>query len=193
MRDASGKKTVTLDGRFARLTLGQEGSDGDLIVRDDSGQDVFIVNGERAEAFIGVKGRAGKLHMRDESGKNTVTLDGRKGDISFANADCAEEFPAARDEVLQPGTVVVLDDQGKVLPSREAYDRRVAGVISGIGELKPAIVFGVAGAGVPVPACRCRRAGARHGSSEVMSHLPPRALRTVSRLPAAPGGSGGWR
>lgn len=72
-------------------------------------------------------------------GNATIHLDGNRGDITLRNADCAEEFDAAGDEV-DPGTVVVLDD-GRLQQSSAAYDKRVAGIVSGAGEFKPALVL----------------------------------------------------
>lgn len=63
------------------------------------------------------------------------------GDIRLTNADCAEEFTIAGDGPAQPGTVMVLCDDGSLQPSTKAYDRRVAGVISGAGAYKPGIVL----------------------------------------------------
>jgi hypothetical protein len=42
---------------------------------------------------------------------------------------------------LDPGTVVVLDDNGAVRESDAAYDKKVAGVVSGAGRYKPGIVL----------------------------------------------------
>jgi hypothetical protein len=42
---------------------------------------------------------------------------------------------------LEPGTVVVIDQEGALRESRDAYDRKVAGVVSGAGEHKPGIVL----------------------------------------------------
>jgi hypothetical protein len=42
--------------------------------------------------------------------------------------------------------VMVIDDSGSLKVSDRAYDRRVAGVISGAGELRPGIVLGRTGA-----------------------------------------------
>jgi hypothetical protein len=62
-------------------------------------------------------------------------------DIFLSNADCAEDFDLARADAIEPGTVVVLDQEGAVLQSERAYDRKVAGIVSGAGELRPAIVL----------------------------------------------------
>lgn len=63
------------------------------------------------------------------------------GDVRLTNADCAEDFDASHDESIEPGTVMVLGHDGKIQASCEAYDRRVAGVISGAGGYKPGIVL----------------------------------------------------
>jgi hypothetical protein len=62
-------------------------------------------------------------------------------DIVLANADCAEDFDIAGVELVEPGTVMVIDSDGALRPSNCAYDKRVAGVISGAGLYKPGIVL----------------------------------------------------
>jgi len=37
---------------------------------------------------------------------------------------------------------VVIDDAGTLIPSYQEYDRRVAGVVSGAGDLRPGLVLG---------------------------------------------------
>jgi hypothetical protein len=63
------------------------------------------------------------------------------GDISMNHADCAEDFQLADGCVAEPGAVMVLDDEGNLRESGHAYDKRVAGVISGAGSFKPGIVL----------------------------------------------------
>ena len=41
----------------------------------------------------------------------------------------------------EPGTVMVLDELGKLRQSVQAYDRKVAGVVSGAGSFKSGIVL----------------------------------------------------
>ncbi len=62
-------------------------------------------------------------------------------DITLANADCAEDFDIADAELTEPGTVMVLGDDGSLHQSHCAYDKRVAGVVSGAGDYKPGIVL----------------------------------------------------
>jgi Beta/Gamma crystallin len=63
------------------------------------------------------------------------------GDIRLANADCAEEFDICATEQVDPGTVMVLGEDGQLEQSHQAYDTRVAGVVSGAGEYKPGLIL----------------------------------------------------
>jgi len=63
------------------------------------------------------------------------------GDIQLTGADCAEQFDVAFSDNVEPGTVMVIDTDDTLRVSQSAYDRRVAGVVSGAGELKPGIVL----------------------------------------------------
>jgi hypothetical protein len=63
------------------------------------------------------------------------------GDIQLTNADCAEHFDIGAGVLAEPGTVMVVGENGALFPSEHAYDKRVAGVISGAGHFKPGIVL----------------------------------------------------
>jgi len=58
-------------------------------------------------------------------------------------ADLAESFDTG-DEVCEPGTVVAIDAEnpGQLITSRQAYDRKVAGVVSGAGGVQPGLCLG---------------------------------------------------
>jgi hypothetical protein len=64
------------------------------------------------------------------------------GDLLLENMDCAEDFDIAGATLVDPGTVMILKDDATLEPSTTAYDRRVAGVISGAGDCKAGIVLG---------------------------------------------------
>ncbi len=83
----------------------------------------------------GIYGKGGRLAGFFE-GDVEVT-----GDIRLTNADCAEDFDIAETAIAEPGTVMVLNESGVLQPSQHAYDKRVAGVLSGAGEYKPGIVL----------------------------------------------------
>jgi hypothetical protein len=63
------------------------------------------------------------------------------GDIRLLGADCAENFDVSEAEAAEPGTVMVIDQEGTLKPSEQAYDKRVAGVVSGAEGYKPGIVL----------------------------------------------------
>ncbi len=63
------------------------------------------------------------------------------GDILLTNADCAEDFSVIDFASAEPGTVMVITDSGELTPSSHPYDKRVAGVVSGAGVFKPAMVL----------------------------------------------------
>jgi hypothetical protein len=64
-----------------------------------------------------------------------------EGDITLPNADFAEDFYVVEDKGVEPGTVMVLCDEETLQPSDQPYDKRVAGVVSGAGAYKPAIIL----------------------------------------------------
>jgi hypothetical protein len=110
------KSTVHVDGGKANIWLGGNGSDGDMVLFPSSATD------------------------NHDASKGTIHLDGDAGDITLRNADCAEDFDLASDEV-EPGSVVSLDDAGRVAACATLYDTRVAGVVSGAGDYRPGIVL----------------------------------------------------
>ncbi|SEJ40452.1 hypothetical protein SAMN05216327_109286 [Dyadobacter sp. SG02] len=62
-------------------------------------------------------------------------------------ADLAEQFDIEAGETLLPGTVVSIDPAkpGQLREARGAYDKTVAGIISGAGEVQPGMLMGQAG------------------------------------------------
>jgi hypothetical protein len=65
------------------------------------------------------------------------------GDIVLINKeDLSEDFEITSDQRPDSGAVMVIDSQGRLTECRLPYDKRVAGVIAGHGEFRPAIVLG---------------------------------------------------
>src|SRR4030095_13996339 len=66
-----------------------------------------------------------------------------EGDIVLINKeDLSEDFEIMSDHRPDAGAVMVIDAQGGLSECRLPYDRRVAGVIAGQGEFRPAIILG---------------------------------------------------
>ena len=137
---------------------------------------VVIVNG--GPGVEGDLGIGGVVNARD------INV---SGDIRLVNADCAEEFALERGGTVEPGTVMVLGEGGGLRPSAAAYDRRVAGVVSGGGDYRPGIILGEGsggGAGVALAligrvACRvdATREPVAVGDLLTTSDLPGHAMK----------------
>lgn len=101
----------------------------------------------------------GYLSLKPFDGLNTIILDSEyngtgKGRITCdeirlkGGADFAEYFDVTTndnmDGMVEPGTIVSIDpsNPGKLLPCSEAYDIKVAGVISGANGVDPGMVMG---------------------------------------------------
>lgn len=120
---------------------------GLLALKDDFGVERLSLHGKSGNATIaGVVTATGvvarNLYARNNEGTHTIRMDGESGDIVLLNGDCAEEFDVSNEDDVSPGTVVVIDTDGRLRPSAAPYDRRVAGVVSGAGDLRPGIVLG---------------------------------------------------
>jgi hypothetical protein len=63
------------------------------------------------------------------------------GDVLLSGADCAENFRVAPATAAEPGTVMVIQNDGLIRPCSREMDPTVAGVVSGAGGLKAAIVL----------------------------------------------------
>jgi hypothetical protein len=142
IRDKDGRDSIELDGAHAALYLGAFDNPGNIIVRKEALVDAIKLNGEKATLHVGGAFLPGRITVANEEEKVTIDLDGEKGDIILKNADCAEDFDVsgvAHETGIEPGTVVGLDEEGAIEPCTKGYDGRVAGVVSGAGDYRPAL------------------------------------------------------
>ncbi len=149
-----GNRTVLLEGEQGRIQLGrQDNVGGELVVRSKAGAISAHLDGDGGNLWLGGNGRDGDvvlfpsgasdIHALDQA---TIHLNGGAGDIILQNADCAEDFSIGEGELVEPGCVMVIESESGLRVSSTAYDRRVAGVISGAGPYRPGIVLGRKGA-----------------------------------------------
>ncbi len=141
VRDGGGRQVFHFDSSHAALYLGADGNEGDLIIRDGDGRDVFRFDANYALLDVGAAGNEGDIRVRDNDGDVRIHLDGNSGDIKLLGADCAEDFEVDTPDAAEDGTVLVINDDGRLEPSAHAYDRRVAGVISGAGGYRPGLIL----------------------------------------------------
>ena len=146
---------IHLDANGGNLWMGGKGADGDVVLfpstataMHDTTQASVWLNGQEGNMMLGGAGRDGDIALfpsdatisQSSFSEATIHLNGDAGDIVLKNADCAEEFDTAEPDV-ESGSVMVLDDEGSLRRSTEAYDTRVAGVVSGAGNYDPGIVL----------------------------------------------------
>lgn len=152
-QSSTGNNTVVLDGDHASLSLGglAANSPTGQINLLAGGQSRILLDSADANIYLGGNGKGGDLFLYPLGGSfmggatktaPSLALSGDKGDITLANADCAEEFDIADEEPVDPGTVMVMRADGKLGPSLEPYDRRVAGVVAGAAGHRPGIILG---------------------------------------------------
>jgi hypothetical protein len=151
--------TLSLRGESGEIAAGGNGVEGTLALYPASSNgghnDLSRANIHLAAAdgFIRLGGAtgagghlilypAGAAEILHDVGKASIHLDGQAGDISLGNADCAEDFDVDDEACVDPGTVMVISEGGRLRTSEREYDRRVAGVISGANDLRPGIVLG---------------------------------------------------
>lgn len=141
--NASGKVIFHVDGKGRVLIFKDE--DGKLYAAFQPALLLLYDTDHRrgTKLSININALNHSLGLYNKTGsENTILLDGKTGDILLANADCAEDFDISKDEdEIEPGTVMVLDQQGQLQKSTEAYDKKVAGVVSGAGDHRPGIVL----------------------------------------------------
>jgi hypothetical protein len=141
-----GKNRVTLDAVNGNLHVGGNGAKGDLFLYPDSVADPFNNNTDGNNASIHLDGSAnGRIIVRklveappdNPFGifyQDAIVVDGNTGDITLANGDCAEDFEVVNFDEATPGTVMVMQDAERLRPSNHAYDKKVAGIVSGAGK-----------------------------------------------------------
>ncbi len=113
--------------------VGQSTGDGGIgvIGRADVGTGAYGVYGVSAGGY-GVVGQSTTGYAGYFIGK-----------VGITGADLAERFAATDDQPIEPGTVVVVDDDqpGKIKASNRAYDSKVVGIISGAGGIHTALML----------------------------------------------------
>ncbi len=126
--ESAGLRTGVLDVKGLSLRIR-----GESEATGDGATERLFIDLTNGNVGIGTTEPKEKLEVNG----NIVT----NGDIRLTNADCAEDFDICDTEQVEPGTVMVLGEDGKLQQSQNAYDKRVAGVISGAGDYKPGIVL----------------------------------------------------
>ena len=148
--------SIHLDANGGNIWAGGNGRDGDLVLLPSSATNVndlsqasIHLDANGGNIWAGGNGRDGDVVLFPSTATNindlsqaTIHLNGQAGDITLLNADCAEDFDVNDGETFEPGDVVVLGNDSRLMLSQQAYDKTVAGVVAGAGDYKPGIILG---------------------------------------------------
>jgi hypothetical protein len=166
--DANGNVHMPNDCTAGRYFAGGGGTDGSIhVVRADGSREIIIgdANGNvhmpndcRASRYLtGGSGIVGTIRVFNGDGSRQIIIGDDNANVTMPNdciakrffaddvflsgADCAEQFDVADADTLEPGTVMVINSDGRLEQSAQEYDKKVAGVISGAGKHKTGIVL----------------------------------------------------
>jgi len=185
----------------SNLKLGEDIKSGGKITlySPDGGAWLHLDNAGKGELRISHGNKPGDHEILSISADSklkigNVLIDGAAGDIQLMNADCAENFCASETAVYEPGTVMVINEFGTLEQSKKPYDRRVAGVVSGAGNLKPGLLLGkVPGKTNSIPIALIGKVyckvDATHDTIQIgdlltSSHMPGHAMRASKQSQA---------
>ena len=143
LKNSKNIETVKIDGANGNITLGGAGDvDGDIIIKNTLGNDTVVLGGG-GDITLGGVGANGDITIKNSNDIETIKIKGSSGDIEFLNADFAEDFDIAGEIInnVEPGTVMSLNEEGKLIPCNKNYDSHVVGVIPGAGKYRPGIVM----------------------------------------------------
>jgi len=141
LKNGTGGATIEMYGDY----LGNGA--GSIEVSNDSGATTAYVGGGINDG--------GAIYLKNGAGSSTIEL---YGDYAGTNrgrvvtnalqitggSDLSEQFEiSGPEECVQPGMVVCIDPSrpGKLMVSGRAYDKKVAGIISGAGDLRPGMIM----------------------------------------------------
>ncbi len=158
-----------IHGPTGRVGIGTVSPDEKFVVADGGarindvsvGTDVAGINYAFEHETVGVAQPGSNLRLQSPNAiifhtggtspaeKVIITAD---GDIRLLGADCAEFFEVEDATSVEPGSVLVIGEDGSLCACAREYDKRVAGVVSGAGPTRPAILLdqGASDVGVPV-------------------------------------------
>ncbi len=161
LRNNAGVDVLTMRGQDSLNTGGEilmTDASGDLTIDIDSdgGSGGYIAalgdTGNSSSAIMQASSTGGVISLRNSSGVTTITLDAETGgdgrittqELAITGgSDLSEQFDV-RGATVSAGMVVCIDaaNPGKLVVSTTSYDRTVAGIISGAGNVKPGMIMG---------------------------------------------------
>jgi hypothetical protein len=181
--DAPGEEGIVYLGTVHHMIKGVYGF-GVKIGTYAAGDSALTIRELSGKVGIGTTTPDEKLHVRGTVKCDVLKLTG--------GADIAEPFDISGTEQMTPGMVMTIDPHhsGKLKISERAYDRGVAGIISGAGSIEPGLVMGqsesVAGGEYPVALtgrvycwAEASNGSIRPGDLLTTSEIPGHAMKVI--------------
>jgi len=121
-------------GTGFKINANAGGGWADLHLQTDGSTRVFVESG--GNVGIGTSSPSERFEVNGTAKCKILKITG--------GADIAEPFDVIENENIKPGMVLVIDPEnpGKLKLSDKEYDRCVAGIISGAGEINPGVIMG---------------------------------------------------
>jgi hypothetical protein len=181
-----GTPTIYLDG-----DTGVSG--GQIALNNSAGIETIEIDAEE------VAGNGAQIVLRKANGQASIVLDAEQGGDGriitevleiTGGADLVESFDTG-DVVCEPGSVLAIDPDrpGELMLATTPYDSRVAGVVSGAGDVRPGLhmgQIGVASGSTPVALtgrvyvrCSDENGPVRPGDLLTTSSTPGLAMRAT--------------
>lgn len=144
VEDSAGLVTIRIDGQES------SGDGAEILMYNTSGIQTLQIDSDS-----GTDG--GYIRLYDSTGAATITLNGETGgdgrittqELAITGgSDLSEQFDINSPMTpVEAGMLVSIDPQtpGKLILSHEAYDQKVAGIVSGAGGIKPGMMMGQKG------------------------------------------------
>ena len=128
------------EGTDVKWHIFNESAAGGLSIRNNAYSTVFFIEQSTREVGIGTTAPQAKLDVRGRTRTEVLEITG--------GSDLSEQFEIkAEEQKVEPGMVVCIDASscGNLVVSQKAYDRTVAGIVSGAGGVKPGMLMGQQG------------------------------------------------
>jgi hypothetical protein len=144
-----GPGSTTIAHSRVNAIVASNAPDAGIAISQSGGVNVLL-QASGAGAFIGTTSNHPVILRTADQDRVVVQANGdveMRGNLSVdrdlicIGADCAEHFDVLEGAVCEPGTVMAISTGGALDASTKAYDRKVAGVVSGAGNFRSAILL----------------------------------------------------